>query len=155
MQLGETIPDFQALNDAGNTIKLSDYVGKTVLLYFYPKDNTAGCTTQAQFFRDHIAEFSAANVVVLGVSRDSVKSHGNFKTKHQLPFELIADTDETLCQLFEVIKQKIMYGKPVRGIERSSFLISPNRVLLKQWRKVNVKKHGEELLAELLILGTQ
>ena len=155
MQLGETIPDFQALNDAGNTIKLSDYVGKTVLLYFYPKDNTAGCTTQAKFFRDHIAEFSAANVVVLGVSRDSVKSHGNFKTKHQLPFELIADTDETLCQLFEVIKQKIMYGKPVRGIERSSFLISPNRVLLKQWRKVNVKKHGEELLAELLILGTQ
>lgn len=149
MQVGETIPDFQALNDVGNSIKLSDYAGKTVLLYFYPKDNTAGCTTQAQFFRDHIAEFSAANVVVLGVSRDSVKSHQNFKAKHQLPFELLSDTDETLCQLFDVIKQKIMYGKSVCGIERSSFLISPNRVILKQWRKVNVKKHGEELLAEI------
>mgnify|MGYP006289253489 CR=1 FL=1 len=149
MKLGDTIPDFQAINDTGQTLHLSDYQGKTVLLYFYPKDNTSGCTTQAQFFRDHITEFSAANIVVLGVSRDSVKSHQNFKAKHELSFTLIADTDETLCQLFDVIKQKIMYGKQVRGIERSSFLISPERVLLKQWRKVNVKKHGEELLAEL------
>ena len=149
INIGDTVPDFQTVADTDKTIKLSDYTGKTVLLYFYPKDNTAGCTTQAQFFRDHIAEFSAANIVVLGVSRDSVKSHDNFKAKHQLPFDLISDSDETLCQLFDVIKQKMMYGKQVRGIERSSFLISRERVLLKAWRKVNVKKHAEELLAEL------
>lgn len=149
MNISDTIPNFQALATNGKTIQLTDYAGQNLLLYFYPKDNTSGCTQQAQFFRDHIAEFTAANTIILGVSRDSIKSHDNFKAKHNLPFDLLSDSDETLCQLFDVIKQKILYGKPVRGIERSSFLISPDRVLLKQWRKVNLKKHSAELLAAL------
>ena len=147
--IGDKVPDFQILANNGKAIQLSDYAGQFVLLYFYPKDNTAGCTEQAKFFRDHIAQFTAANIVILGVSRDSVKSHDNFKTKHELPFDLISDSDETLCQLFDVIKMKTMYGKQVRGIERSSFLINPEGVLLKAWRKVNAKKHGEELLQAL------
>jgi len=144
--IGQSVPDFTANMTGGKTIKLLDYTGQFVLIYFYPKDNTAGCTQQAQIFRGANAQFTALNTVILGVSRDSVRSHDNFKAKHELPFELLSDSDEQLCQLFDVIKMKNMYGKQVRGIERSSFLINPDGVLIQTWRKVKVKEHCNELL---------
>jgi peroxiredoxin Q/BCP len=144
--IGQAVPDFTANTTGDKTVKLSDYKGQFVLIYFYPKDNTPGCTQQAQIFRDAIDQFAAHNTVILGVSRDSVRSHDNFKAKHELPFELLSDADEQLCQLFDVIKMKNMYGKQVRGIERSSFLINPDGVLIHAWRKVKVKEHGDEVL---------
>lgn len=149
VQIGQLVPDFTAKIVNDKSIQLSDYVGQYVLLYFYPKDNTPGCTQQAQMFRDAIDQFTALNTVILGVSRDSVRSHENFKTKHCLPFDLIADADESLCQLFDVIKMKSMYGKQVRGIERSSFLIDPDRLLIQEWRKVKVKEHCDQVLQML------
>jgi peroxiredoxin Q/BCP len=146
---GQTIPDFAALATGDKTVHLSDFKGHYVLLYFYPKDSTPGCTQQGQAFRDQINEFSALNCVILGVSRDSLRSHENFKAKQNFPFDLLSDSDETLCQLFEVIKMKNMYGKQVRGIERSSFLINPDGVLVKEWRKVKVAGHVREVLAQL------
>jgi thioredoxin-dependent peroxiredoxin len=143
--IGQVVPDFQACATGGKTIRLSDYTGQFVVIYFYPKDNTAGCTQQAQSFRDAHAQFTALNTVILGVSRDSARSHNNFKAKHELPFDLLSDADEQLCQLFDVIKQKMMYGKQVRGIERSTFLLDPQSVLIQEWRKVKVKTHCEEL----------
>jgi len=147
--IGQTVPDFQASATDGKTIRLADYVGQFVVIYFYPKDNTAGCTQQAQHFRDTHSQFSGLNTVILGVSRDSTRSHDNFKAKHELPFDLLSDTDETLCQLFDVIKMKNMYGKQVRGIERSTFLINPEGVLIQEWRKVKVANHCDELLQVL------
>jgi peroxiredoxin Q/BCP len=144
--IGQLVPDFTANTTGDKTIKLSDYKGQFVLIYFYPKDNTPGCTQQAQNFRDAIDQFAALNTVILGISRDSVRSHDNFKAKHELPFELLSDADEQLCQLFDVIKMKNMYGKQVRGIERSSFLINPDGVLIQAWRKVKVKEHSDEVL---------
>lgn len=152
VQLGQIVPNFHAPATANKSVQLSDYRGHYVLLYFYPKDNTAGCTQQALFFREAYPQFTGHNTVIIGVSRDSVKSHENFKAKHELPFELLSDADETLCQLFDVIKMKNMYGKQVRGIERSSFLINPDGVLQQAWRKVNVKKHGDELLHTVMSL---
>ena len=152
LQIGQTVPDFQARATGDKTVHLSDYSGHFVLIYFYPRDNTAGCTEQAQFFRDTSQQFTALNTVILGVSRDSVKSHDGFKAKHALPFDLLSDQDEALCQLFDVIKMKMMYGKQRRGIERSSFLISPDGVLIQEWRKVAVKTHGKELLQALASL---
>lgn len=149
LHIGQAVPNFSALATGDKTIQLSDYLGKFVLLYFYPKDNTPGCTQQAQSLRDNYEQFAALNTVILGVSRDSVRSHDNFKAKHELPFDLLADTDETLCQAFDVIKMKNMYGKQVRGIERSSFLINPEGVLIQSWRKVKVKTHCDELLQAL------
>jgi peroxiredoxin Q/BCP len=154
LTIGQTVPDFQANATDGKTVHLSDYAGQFVLIYFYPKDNTAGCTQQAQSFRDAYAQFTALNTVILGVSRDSVRSHDNFKAKQQLPFELLSDSDEQLCQTFDVIKQKMMYGKQVRGIERSTFLINPEGVLLQEWRKVKVKTHCDDLLQRLKVLVT-
>lgn len=147
--LNTVIPDFSAITDDNKTIQLSDYRGQNLLLYFYPKDNTAGCTQEAQDFRDTIAQFSALNTVILGVSRDSVRTHENFKAKHGLPFDLIADTNESLCELFGVMVIKNMYGKQARGIERSSFLINSDGVLIHQWRKVKVKGHIEAILKVL------
>lgn len=135
--------------------KLSDYLGQWIVLYFYPKDATPGCTLESQAFRDHHAEFLAKNAVVLGVSRDSLTSHEKFKTKECLPFELIADTDEQLCQQFDVIKMKSMYGKSVRGIERSTFLIDPEGILRHEWRKVKVDGHVKEVLDTLHSLSTK
>jgi thioredoxin-dependent peroxiredoxin len=149
VQIGQLVPDFTAKIVNDKIIQLSDYAGRYVLLYFYPKDNTPGCTQQAQMFRDAIDQFTALNTVILGVSRDSVRSHENFKTKHCLPFDLIADADESLCELFDVIKMKNMYGKQVRGIERSSFLINPDRVLIQEWRKVKVNEHCDKVLETL------
>lgn len=144
--IGDTVPDFEVAATGGKSVKLSDYRGKKVVLYFYPKDNTPGCTQEGQAFRDNIGQFEALNAVVLGVSRDSVKVHEGFKCKQAFPFDLLSDQDESLCGMFDVIKMKNMYGKQVQGIERSTFLIDENGVLTKEWRKVQVKVHVAEVL---------
>ena len=146
ISVGKKVPQFKLPATGDQTIKLSDFKGKNVVLYFYPKDSTPGCTLEGQDFRDNIRKFRARNTVVLGVSRDSLKSHENFKTKQKFPFELISDSDEELCDLFDVIKDKNMYGKKVRGIERSTFLINEKGVLAKEWRKVKVDGHVNEVL---------
>jgi len=152
--IGSPVPDFSVSCTGDKTIKLSDFLGRTVILYFYPKDNTPGCTQEAQAFRDHIEQITALNAVVLGVSRDSVRIHEGFKCKQALPFELLSDADEHLCQLFEVIKMKSLYGKQVRGIERSTFIIDPQGVLVYEWRKVSVKTHIADVLQALEQLAT-
>ncbi|MGQ3889215.1 peroxiredoxin [Legionella sp. CNM-1927-20] len=149
MKVGDKVPDFQFAATNGINANLSDYQGKWVILYFYPKDATPGCTTQGQNFRDSYVSFQALNALVLGVSRDSIKSHEKFKSNQAFPFELISDNDEKLCQLFDVIKMKNMYGKQVRGIERSTFLINPRGVLTYEWRKVSVPNHVDEVLTTL------
>ena len=128
---------------------LSDYRGKTVVLYFYPKDNTPGCTNQAIDFREMHSQLVSANAVVFGISRDSLKSHDNFKAKLELPFELISDNEELLCAQFDVIKQKMMYGKQVRGIERSTFIIDGNGILQHEMRKIKVAGHVTEVLQRI------
>jgi peroxiredoxin Q/BCP len=133
-------------NTFNKTFKLSSYKGQFVVIYFYPKDNTPGCTLEGQDFRDSIEKFTALNTVIVGISRDSLRTHENFKCKQQFPFDLLSDEDETLCQLFDVIKMKNMYGKQVRGIERSTFLIDPQGTLICEWRKVKVKNHINEIL---------
>ncbi|PKD39936.1 peroxiredoxin [Methylomonas sp. Kb3] len=147
--LGSAVPDFEIAATGEKTVKLSDYRGKKVVLYFYPKDNTPGCTQEGQGFRDNIEQFNQLNAVILGVSRDSVKMHEGFKCKQEFPFDLLSDQDESLCNLFDVIKMKNMYGKQVRGIERSTFLIDEAGVLVKEWRKVQVKAHIAEVLSYL------
>lgn len=149
MNIGESIPDFAFAATSGLNARLSDYQGQYVVLYFYPKDATPGCTTEGQDFRDAYPQFQKLNTQVFGISRDSMKSHENFKAKQNFPFELISDHDEQLCQLFDVIKMKSMYGKQVRGIERSTFLIDPQGKLSKEWRKVSVKGHVDEVLSAL------
>ena len=139
--------DFELPSTGGKTFKLSAHLGKTIVIYFYPKDSTPGCTTQGQQFRDHYADFAAANTEIFGISRDSIKSHENFKAKFEFPFDLLADTEELACQLFGVIKMKKMYGKEVRGIERSTFIINKEGVLIHEWRGVKVDGHIPEVLA--------
>jgi len=143
--VGTPVPDL-ALNTTQGPLTLSDLRGQTVVLYFYPKDNTPGCTTQAQGFRDLHAEFEAAGAKVIGVSRDSLKSHENFCTKQALPFMLASDPDETLCEAFGVMKMKNMYGKQVRGIERSTFVIDREGRLAREWRGVKVPGHVQAVL---------
>jgi len=147
--LGNPVPNFESISTGDKSIQLSDYQGKYLILYFYPRDNTPGCTTEGQNFRDKIAEFAALNTVILGVSRDSVRVHEGFKAKQCFPFDLLSDQEEELCSLFDVIKMKNMYGKQVRGIERSTFLIDPNGILIHEWRKVKVKVHIDEVLHTL------
>lgn len=147
--IGTAVPDLELAATGAKTVKLSDYRGQFVLLYFYPKDNTPGCTTEGQAFRDAIGQFTSLNTIILGVSRDSVKMHEGFKCKHEFPFDLLSDPEEQLCNLFDVIKQKNMYGKQVRGIERSTFLLDPQGVLVHEWRKVKVKTHCDEVLATI------
>lgn len=146
VKIGKAVPDFTLPATGDQEISLSDLKGKKVVLYFYPKDSTPGCTTEGQNFRDAIAKFRARNTVILGVSRDSLKSHDKFKEKQCFPFELLSDSDEKLCKLFDVIKEKNMYGKKVMGIERSTFLIDEQGVLRQEWRKVKVDGHVEEVL---------
>jgi len=153
VNLGNPVPDFTAPSTGDKSIQLSDYKGKYVLLYFYPKDNTPGCITEGQNFRDNIAQFEKFNTVILGVSRDSVRVHEGFKSKQNFPFDLLSDKEEQLCNLFDVIKTKNMYGKKVLGIERSTFLIDPDGVLIHEWRKVKVKVHLDEVLQKLTELG--
>lgn len=145
--LNQPVKNFTALATNEKTIQLSDLAGQNVVLYFYPKDNTPGCTTESQDFRDLQHEFSAANTVIFGISRDSLRSHENFKAKQELPFELISDPDELLCQQFDVIKEKNMFGKKHLGIERSTFLLDQTGVLRHEWRKVKVAGHAAEVLA--------
>ena len=145
--LDAMIQDFTLPATGGSDFSLAAQAGKVVVIYFYPKDSTPGCTTEAQQFRDLYPQFVAVDAVILGISRDSVKSHENFKARQSLPFELGSDADETVCNLFSVIKMKNMYGKQVRGIERSTFVIDRNGVLRREWRGVKVPGHAEEVLA--------
>ena len=144
--LDRAIADF-AIPATGNALfRLAEQRGKTVILYFYPKDSTPGCTTEAQQFRDLHAQFVDAGCVIAGISRDSLRSHENFKAKQELPFTLLSDTQEQLCTQFGVIKEKKLYGKPVRGIERSTFVIDRNGVLRREWRGVKAEGHAREVL---------
>ena len=144
--LDTKIPDFTLPATGGQSFSLAAQAGKVVVIYFYPKDSTPGCTTEAQQFRDLHDRFVAVDAVILGISRDSVKSHENFKAKQALPFELASDADETVCNLFAVMKMKNMYGKQVRGIERSTFVIDRSGILRKEWRGVKVPGHAQEVL---------
>lgn len=140
------VPEFSAAMTDDKTFKLSDFKGKTLVLYFYPKDNTPGCTTEGMQFRDLHPEYQRANAEIFGISRDSIRSHEGFKAKLDLPFELISDPDETVCNLFNVMKMKSMYGKKVRGVERSTFVIDGSGKLVKEWRGVKVPGHVDEVL---------
>lgn len=144
--LDTQIPNFSLPATSGQSFNLAEQAGKIVVIYFYPKDSTPGCTTQGQNFRDLYQDFIAAGAVILGISRDSLKSHENFKSKQAFPFELGADTDETVCNLFGVMKMKNMYGKQVRGVERSTFVIDRSGVLRREWRGVKVPGHVQEVL---------
>ena len=145
--IGKKVPAFKTPATGDKTVKLADLKGSKVVLYFYPKDSTPGCTTEGLDFQANLAKFKRANTVVLGVSRDSIASHEKFCDKQGFKFDLLSDTDETLCNMFDVIKQKNMYGKKVIGIERSTFLIDGNGVLQQEWRKVKVAGHVVEVLA--------
>ena len=149
MKIGDKVGSFAFSATNGLQANLSDYQGQWLILYFYPKDSTPGCTLEGQEFRDNYSQIQALNTDIFGISRDSLKSHENFKSKQQFPFELITDQDETLCKKFDVIKMKSMYGKQVRGIERSTFIIDPQGVLKQEWRKVNVKGHVAEVIKTL------
>ena len=144
--LDTKIPDFLPPATSGQTFSLAAQAGKVVVIYFYPKDSTPGCTTESQQFRDLHDQFAAVDAVILGISRDSLKSHENFKAKQSLPFELGSDADEAVCNLFSVMKMKNMYGKQVRGVERSTFVIDRNGVLRREWRGVKVPDHAQEVL---------
>ena len=145
--MNQPIPDFDLPATGGTPFRLSALRGKKIVLYFYPKDSTPGCTTEAQQFRDLYPQFQAAGCAVYGISRDSLKSHENFKAKQELPFELLSDGEEKACGLFGVIKMKNMYGKQVRGIERSTFVIDGEGKLRREWRGVKVPGHVDEVLA--------
>ena len=144
--VGKKVPDFQLPVSGGGTLSLASLRGSRVVLYFYPRDNTPGCTIESRSFRDKMRSFSRHNATVVGVSRDSVKSHDKFKEKYKLPFDLGSDESEEVCTLFGVVKMKNMYGKKVRGIERSTFLIDEEGVLRREWRKVRILGHVEEVL---------
>ena len=146
--IDQPVDDFQIPATSEKTVNLSQLKRKQVVIYFYPKDSTPGCTTEGQGFRDHHAEFQAANTEVFGVSRDSLKSHENFKAKQAFPFELLSDKDEALCQLFDVIKLKKLYGKEYLGVDRSTFLIDKEGVLRHEWRGVKVPGHVEAVLEQ-------
>lgn len=145
--VNKNIPEFLATATNDISVSNESHLGKTLVLFFYPKDNTPGCTTEAAEFGARHPEFEKAGAVVFGVSRDNMTSHNNFKLKLNLPFELIADTEEKLCHMFGVVKNKIMYGKKVKGIERSTFLINAKGVLVQEWRGVKVAGHVDEVLA--------
>jgi thioredoxin-dependent peroxiredoxin len=147
--LNSPVPELSLPATSSLQFNSKDYLGKFLVLYFYPKDSTPGCTTQGMQFRDMHADFLAANTVVFGISRDTLKSHENFKAKYSFPFELISDSDEMACQAFDVIKMKNMYGKQVRGIERSTFLVNPQGIIVREWRGVKVDGHAAEVLASI------
>jgi len=144
--LDTQVPDFTLPATSGTSFRLAEQAGRIVVIYFYPKDSTPGCTTEGQNFRDLYPQFEAAGAIVLGISRDSLKAHENFKSKQSFPFELGSDADEAVCNLFGVIKQKMMYGKQCRGIERSTFVVDRNGVLRREWRGVKVPGHAQEVL---------
>ena len=145
--VGKKVPAFSVQATGGRTVAAKDLAGRAFVLYFYPRDDTPGCTLEGQGFRDHYAKFRKLGVEILGASRDTLASHEKFKAKYDFPFALLADSDEKLCTLFDVIKDKNMYGKKVRGIERSTFLFDADAVLRKEWRKVKVDGHVPQVLA--------
>ena len=155
IELGKPVPDFSAPATGGDTITLSELRGKQVVIYFYPKASTPGCTTEGGDFRDRKTAFDAANTVVIGVSRDGLRAQENFKAKQDFNFALISDKDETVCQLFDVIKLKKMYGKEHLGIERSTFLIDQDGKLAQEWRGVKVPGHVDEVLSAAQALNSQ
>ncbi|HKI61458.1 MAG TPA: peroxiredoxin [Mariprofundaceae bacterium] len=146
---GDAAPDIELPVWPEGSLKLSDLRGRWVILYFYPKDNTSGCTTESCEFRDALPDFSSANAAIIGVSRDSVKSHQGFTEKQGLNFPLIADTDELLCRAFDVIQLKRMYGNESLGVERSTFIINPEGIVAHAWRKVKVADHVADVLQTL------
>lgn len=146
---GLAVPDFSAPMTSGKTFKLSENRGNYVVLYFYPKDSTPGCTNESIQFNELLTSFAKKNCMVFGISRDSLKSHEKFRSKYGFKFDLISDSDEAVCQMFDVIKMKNMYGKQVRGIERSTFLIDSAGILKKEWRKVSVSVHAQEVLESI------
>jgi len=146
---GDKAPDFNLPTNGGGTLSLKDLKGKTVVLYFYPKDMTPGCTTEAQDFRDHIKDFEQAGCIVVGASKDSVKRHDNFVEKQALPFQLVSDENGTLCEDFGVWVEKNMYGRKYMGIARATFIIDAKGVIRHVWPKVKVKGHVEDVLATL------
>lgn len=145
--LGKPVKDFSLPSTGGATFKLSEHKGNKLVLYFYPKDNTPGCTTESVQFGEFHKQFAKAGCEIFGLSRDSLKSHENFKAKFGLPFELLSDAEEAACAQFGVIKMKNMYGKKVRGIERSTFVLDGKGVLVREWRGVKVPGHAEEVLS--------
>jgi len=149
VSLGKAIPDFKGRITNELIIKFSDYKGQNIVIYFYPKDNTPGCTKEGEDFRDYFEDFKKNNTIIIGVSRDSVASHDKFTCKYNFPFQLISDEDEKVCKLFDVIKEKNMYGRKYMGIERSTFLINHEGTLINEWRKVRVKGHVEKVLEAL------
>ena len=144
--LNRVVPDFKCAATGDQTIHLKSLRGKKVVIYFYPKDSTPGCTTEGQDFRDLYSKFKRQNAVILGVSRDSIASHEKFKAKHKFPFELLSDTDESLCRKFDVIHEKSLYGRKFMGVVRSTFLVDEKGKLREDWRKVKVKGHAAEVL---------
>ena len=152
IQLGQLVPEFELPSTGDTVFNLSQYLGKNIVIYFYPKDNTPGCTLEGQSFRDHIADFEAYDTIIFGISRDSVRVHENFKTKHEFPFELLSDAQEQACTLFDVLHLKKNYGREYMGIVRSTFLIDKEGVLRQEWRKVKVKEHIAEVLEAIKAL---
>lgn len=149
LKIGDAVPDLELQATDGQTIRFSDLLGKTIILYFYPKDSTPGCTTEGQDFRDNYEEFRRLNAEILGVSRDSLKSHDSFKTKNAFPFDLIADANSALCGLFDVVKEKTLYGRKHMGIERSTFIIDRKGILRHEFRGIKVDGHVAHLLETL------
>jgi len=147
VQIGKKVANFSLPATGDKTLSLKDFKGSNLVLYFYPKDSTPGCTLEGQDFRDRFEAFEDANTAILGVSRDSLKSHENFQAKQKFPFDLLSDSDEALCRQFDVIREKNMYGRKVMGIERSTFLIDGKGILRREWRKVRVKGHVDDVLA--------
>ncbi len=146
LQLDQSVPDFELPSTGDHVFRLSDYIGKNIVIYFYPKDNTPGCTLEGQQFRDHIAEFSAYDTLIFGVSRDSIRVHENFKRKQSFPFELLSDSAEIACEIFDVLHVKKNYGREYIGIVRSTFLIDKQGILRQEWREVKVKGHLTDVL---------
>ena len=149
INLNDKVPNFELEGTSNLSFNLSSFIGQFIVIYFYPKDSTPGCTNERIDFKDNINEFKKLNVEIFGISRDTIKSHENFKAKYNFPFELLSDTEEIACNLFGVIKMKNMYGKKIRGIERSTFLISPEGKLINEWRGVKVNGHIKEILEVL------
>lgn len=148
INIGDKVPNFTASSNQGE-ISLNSYLGKHVILYFYPKDNPPGCTVEANDFKALYPKFKEKNAEIIGVSRDSLASHNKFECKYDLPFPLLADTDSKICDLFEIINNKSIFGKTALGLVRSTFLIDPTGKLIKEWRKVKVANHAQEVLEAL------
>ena len=146
VKVNQLVDNFILPSTGGEEFTLSDYLDKNIIIYFYPKDDTPGCTTEGQNFRDNWHAFTEKNCVIVGISRDSIKSHESFKEKMQFQFELLSDIDEAVCNQFDVIRMKNMYGKQIRGIERSTFVIDAKGILKKEWRGIKVAGHVQEIL---------